>query len=360
LRAVALAAALALAGCGGNNTFGRVNDAGAAGATGGAGAAGAAGGNVDAASPMDAARDQIALGDAAACSPRTLERQAPDLLLLLDRSGSMTNQVDDSACPVGAFDAGTCVRKWEEVTKAINQVVAETESSLHWGLKYFPNDLTCGIQPGVAVSVGAKSAGAIAASVATNAPMAGKTPTRLAVASTGEYLNGLHDGNPKVVLLATDGLPTCTPGTPSSSVPDAPGTVAAIKALADSGIPVYVIGIGTIATGTATLNEMATAGGRPRAADLAYYPVESRQTLVDALHAIGAQTGVCSYALPSALPKPSDVVISTSGIVIPHDAAHADGWDYDATMTSIQLFGTWCAKDKTAALTTVVATQLCQ
>jgi hypothetical protein len=190
--------------------------------------------------------------------------------------------------------------------------------------------------------------------------MAGRTPTRFAVASTGEYLNGLHDGNPKVVLLATDGLPTCTPGLPSSSVPDMPGTVAAIKAIADSGIPVYVIGIGNIATGTATLNEMATAGGRPRAADPAYYPVESRQTLVEALHTIGAQTGVCSYALPSVPSKPSDVIISTSGLVIPRDVAHAEGWDYDAAMNSIQLYGTWCAKDKMAALTGVLVTQLCR
>jgi Mg-chelatase subunit ChlD len=359
VRAVALAAGLVLVGCGGKNTF-RMGAAGATGAAGAMGAAGAAGaGNVDAAAPTDAAPEQVALSDAAACSPQTLERQAPDLLLLLDRSGSMTNQVDDSACPVGAFDAGACVRKWEEVTKAINQVVAETESSLHWGLKYFPNDVSCGIQPGVAVAAGAKSAASIAASIAVNAPMAGKTPTRVAVASAGEYLNGLHDGNPKVVLLATDGLPTCTPGAPSPSLQDVAGTVAAIKALADSGIPVYVIGIGTIAMGTMTLNEMAMAGGRPRAGDLAYYPVESSQTLVDALHAIGAQTGVCAYALPSVPTKPSDVVISTSGLVIPHDAAHAEGWDYDAMMNSIQLYGTWCAKDKTAALTTVVATERC-
>jgi hypothetical protein len=354
------AACLLLAACGGKSSLGRTGAAGAAGAagaTGGAGA-GAAGASTDASTSTDAA---VALSDAAACSPQTLERQAPDLLLLLDRSASMNQQLNDMNCPPDAGPGAAelpCVTKWGEVTKAINQVVAETETTLHWGLKYFPNTMLCGIDPGAAVGVGANNAAAIAASIAATTPL-GSTPTRLAITSAGDYLNVLHDGNPKVVVLATDGLPNCMPGGSSPAVFDGAGAVAAIKTLADSGIPVYVIGIGDVTSGVTTLDQMATAGGRPRPVEPLYYPVDSSLNLFDALHAIGAQSGVCSYALPGVPTRPSDVVISTGGVVIPHDAAHAEGWDYDATMNSIQLYGSWCAKDKMAALTGLLETQRC-
>jgi hypothetical protein len=126
-----------------------------------------------------------------------------------------------------------------------------------------------------------------------------------------------------------------------------------------SGIPVYVIGIGTDPVLVQNLQQMAMAGGRPRPGDPAYYPVESSADLVDALRAIGAQSAPCTYALPTVPLAPNDVVIKAANVVVPHDTTHAEGWDYDANATSIRLFGTWCTKDQAGALTNVEETAPC-
>jgi hypothetical protein len=314
-----------------------------AGSTGAAGATGVAGADASADAPglvFDAGAD-------GACGPVRLDRIAPDLLLLLDRSGSMGNDENDLRCMVGV----PCVTKWSACTMAVNQVVQETEGSLNWGLKYFPTNTTCGVTAGVSVPVGAANTMPIAQSIAATAP-GGSTPTRLAVASAADYLMSLVDPNPKALLLATDGEPNCAPGA-QAQADDSAGAYAAVQMLANAGIPVYVIGIGNVATAEATLNLMAMAGGRPNAGATAYYPTSSSADLVDTLRAIGAQTMPCTYALGAVPASPQDLVVTAAGIVIPRDATHAEGWDYDASGKTIRLFGTWCAKDQANTLVDV-------
>jgi hypothetical protein len=354
---------IASSGCGGAPNA-RPDAAGAAGSSGGAGTtggsngvAGTSGGEAGTTMVLDASADEPSPSPAdAGCGSMRLDRVAPDLLLLLDRSGSMMEQADGMLCP-GGPDAASCVTKWDDFTKAVNQVVMETETSVRWGLKYFANNLQCAVTPGVAVDVGPMNASAIAASIAATTP-AGRTPTRLALESAGEYLRGLTDPNPKSVLLATDGLPNCMPGN-DTTVLDSMGAIAAVKALADSGVPVYVIGIGNIPDATQTLDAMAMAGGRPRAGSPAYYAAGNRTDLVDALRAIGTQSTPCTYALPSVPARPGDVAIKAANVTIPRDPTHAQGWDYDAGMKTIKLYGTWCAMDQMATLTNVEESGIC-
>jgi hypothetical protein len=257
----------------------------------------------------------------------------------------MSNDETDMKCLRGAV----CDDKWTAVTTAVNQVVMETEGSLRWGLKYFPNNATCGVTDGVSVAVGPSNAMPIATSIMATAP-GGSTPTRLAVASAAAYLMSLADPNPKVLLLATDGEPNCAPGA-TTAADD--GAVAAVQALADSGVPTYVIGVGNVVPAQATLNMMAMAGGRPNAGITSYYPVASSGDLIDTLRAIGAQTMPCTYALGAAPASAQDLVVTASNVVIPRDATHANGWDYDTSMKTIRLFGAWCTKDQAGMLTNV-------
>jgi hypothetical protein len=284
-----------------------------------------------------------------------LDRVAPDLMLLLDRSGSMALQLNGTLCQRGAL----CETRWGDCTMAVNQVVKETESSVRWGLKFFPTNAICGVTDTVAVPVGPGNAGAIATSIAGAMP-GGSTPTRLTIVSAAAYLSGLADPNPKVLLLATDGLPNCLPGAPNTAMDDTAGTIAAVKMVADNGIPVYVIGIGSDVMNQQNLEEIAIAGGRPRAASPAFYPVESTADLVDALHAIGAQSMPCTYALPAAPLDPAFVTVSASNVRIPRDQTHAEGWDYgDNTLKTIRLYGSWCTKDQTGMLTDVELVASC-
>jgi hypothetical protein len=311
------------------------------------GAAGAGDASVDA---PNASFDGGADG---ACGPVRLDRVAPDLLLLLDKSGSMANDENDTKCMLGV----ACVTKWSECTMAVNQVVQETQGSLRWGLKFFPNNAACGVTPGVSVPIGPANTMPIADSIAATLP-GGSTPTRLAVASAADYLMSLADPNPKVLLLATDGEPNCAPGA-TSAADDSAGAIAAVQMLADAGIPTYVIGIGNVAIANATLNMMAVAGGRPQAGFTSYYPAASNAELVDTLRAIGAQTMPCTYALGALPASPQDLVVTAGTGVIPRDATHAEGWDYDTGGKTIRLYGTWCAKDQAGTLVNVEETLPC-
>jgi Mg-chelatase subunit ChlD len=350
-------------GAGTSATAGASGDAGAGGSGGNAGGAGAGGtaGTAGAAGAgaSDAGADApVATMDGGGadspCGPMRLDRVAPDLLLLLDRSGSMSNQLDGTICPRG----GLCETRWGDCTMAVNQVVQETETSVRWGLKFFPTNASCGVTDIVSVPVGTSNAGAIAQAIAGTMP-GGSTPTRLAIASAAAYLTGLADPNPKVLLLATDGLPNCLPGAPNTATDDSAGTIAAVKLVADSGIPVYVIGIGSDVMNQINLEQIAIAGGRPRATSPAFYPAESTADLVDVLRAIGAQSMPCTYALPAVPPDPAHAVVSAAQVRIPRDPTHAEGWDYGDMSKTIRLYGTWCTKDQAGMLADVELLATC-
>jgi hypothetical protein len=279
------------------------------------------------------------------CGLRTfgLDKLPPDLLIVLDRSGSMVNKATGGSCDLpGAM----CGSRWVEMTKAINQVVAATQTSIRWGLKFFTNIPACEITDGATVDIGANTAPAIATAIM-NMTTGGQTPTRGAMVSAGAYLKALTDPNPKFVMLATDGEPNCMVGNPMLPFPDTDAAIGSIKAVADLGFPVYVIGVAT--SGDVldmTLRQMAKAGGRPRTADPEYYPVSSSSDLVAALAQIGGQIASCTFALGSQPPDPMNVAVNADGARVPQDLTHMNGWDYGPGMMSIQLYGSWCDKAK--------------
>jgi hypothetical protein len=166
------------------------------------------------------------------------------------------------------------------------------------------------------------------------------------------YLSRLTDTNPKFILLATDGLPNCL-GDESTS--DAAGAIMAVKTSADMGIPVFVIGIGSLPDADATLTAMAIAGGKPQAADPKYYPVTNTAQLTTVLETIGTLTGSCSFGLGTRPPDPSNINITANGAKIPKDPTHTSGWDYGAGQTSVTLFGTWCGDAMAGKLTNIKA-----
>jgi hypothetical protein len=281
-----------------------------------------------------------------------LENVPPDLLVVLDKSGSMANQPDDTACPKGG---GACETKWADTTTAIDMVVTPTQATIRWGLDYFPKGNECAVNAGADVAIAPNNGTPITTSIAGTAP-GGRTPTRTAIMAAATYLNSLTDTNPKYILLATDGEPNCTPGAKNTSDPDDAGAEAAVLAVAMAGIPVYVVGVGN--TGAVdTLNQLAVNGGRPQAGMTKYYPVNNTADLVSVLTMIGGQITSCTFGLGAVPPVPSNVgVYSDPGQVkIPHDTTHANGWDYGAGMKSIELFGTACTDVQSKKTTKIQA-----
>jgi hypothetical protein len=293
--------------------------------------------------------------------PLSLEPVPPDILILLDASGSMNDDTANNTCNNGCG----LTSKWAQATPAIKGVVAETEGSIRWGLKFFADtDATCGVGNGVAVPVGSGNASAIAGAILGRTNGIGgvnngsRTPTRAAENAAAGYLLGLTDLSPRFLLLVTDGQPNCMPGNVDSAADDSAGTVDAVTAAATAGIPTLVIGVSTSASpADATLTDAAIAGGYPRAASPSYYPVSSGAELTAALHALIDQTPDCTFALP---PPPNSnlssggIGVVVGGAEIPHDPSHTYGWDYTSTgQTAIEIYGQVCDDINSGAVTSV-------
>jgi hypothetical protein len=305
--------------------------AGTSGVTGGAGSNGMTG--AAASTPSDGAN----------CGAQNygLQNVPPDMLIVLDRSGSMNQDAAGNMCD----PTMGCMQKWPQMSAGIDQVVMSTQGSIRWGLKYFPDDdadMSCnGAGPPAVMIAPMNYAGVHGSLSMTLANPGGRTPTAAAVMSAATYLRGLTDPNPKYILLATDGEPNCGGGRGGGS--DRAGAVAAVRAAAMAGIPVYVVGIGNVAASVDTLNMMATAGGRPKMGGTEqYYPVSNTAELVTSLTTIGMQIASCSFGLASVPPVPTNVGVYADGKKIPQDPTHANGWDYGAGMRSIELFGSYC------------------
>jgi len=106
----------------------------------------------------------------------------------------------------------------------------------------------------------------------------------------------------------------------------------AIKAAADAGFPVYVVGIGP---SVGNLDSMAQNGGTAN-----YYPATSPQQLNDALAAISKVVASCTFTSTTPPPDPSLVYVYVDKQLVKKDAS--DGWAFGADNSTIVLHGSVC------------------
>lgn len=270
----------------------------------------------------------------AACGSTTasLTKQPADLLLVLDKTGSLTRAMDSTTnCPTGST---TCQQRWDTLVYGLNTVLTGSSTDVNWGLEVFNSDGICGVDP-PEVPVAPGSAAAVQAYIAGIAP-SGSTPTRLAIDTAVTYLKTLTDPNPKSILLATDGEPNCLGGVGGTT--DLLGAQNSIAAAFNAGYKVYVLGVGPE---TANLNTLAVADGTQQ-----YYPALTPDALTAALSAIVGSVTSCTFSLGKAPPVPSNVVVEFNAdtrLRAPRDTSHSNGWDYTSPDdTTIQFYGSWC------------------
>jgi hypothetical protein len=269
----------------------------------------------------------------------------PDLLVVLDRSGSMTSP-PTTFPPV--FNS-----KWNIMRDGLNTVITAKQMAIKFGLLEFPSDDNCAADATPEVPIGLNAATLFANYFAARSPN-GNTPAHVALGSALTYYGSIPV-NPagRYVLFATDGLPNCGNGDPSTD--SSAETVAAVTALKSSGIKTYVLGFGTFGLPTGVLNDAAVAGGVPKAGTNKFYEANNSAELDAALAAIagGVIVPSCTFQLQSAPPDPNNVTITINGQVIPRSTAHTDGWDYYPNMMTITFFGSACSTIKTGAMTKV-------
>jgi hypothetical protein len=290
-----------------------------------------------------------------------------DILLIQDRSGSMDDDATATSC-LGGCGANS---KWAQVFAAVQQVVTTTDTTVNWGLKFFADtDGLCGVGNGVAVTVGPHNGSAMVAqfqaSTKANGGLDGgsRTPTRLAVQAGAAYLATLTDANPRYILLATDGLPNCSPDNPTNqTADDSAGATAAIAAAATMGFKTFVVGIGNT-MGDATLNMFADAGGEAQTgAATHFYQINDTASLVSALGAILGHAVSCRFdigAAPNSMTSDDFIDVFGDGTAIPKDSTMTNGWYYTNTAhTSIEIYGPTCDKITGGAIRNVTVTFRC-
>jgi hypothetical protein len=257
----------------------------------------------------------------------------PDLLVVLDRSGSMT---DFPAVFPPIFET-----KWNVMEDALKAITVMKDMSIKFGLMDFSSDGNCGASPTPNIPIALGTHTAFTSYYATRTPT-GNTPSHLALGAALQYFQSIPVNTAgRYVLFATDGLPNCKGGDPNMT--SYPETVAAVQALHDAGIPTYVLGLDSFAN-TTVLNDAATAGGEAQSGATKYYDASNPTSLAAALQAIagGIVVPSCTFALASAPPVPDDVTVTINGMAVPRSPSHASGWDYYPDAMTITFFGATC------------------
>ena len=327
-------------------------------------------------------------------SPFAAEALPVQMLLVIDKSGSMNTSIADD------------VSRWAAMEDAINAAVAATSESVGYGLLMYPSDSSCGVSSDVDVPVltGADVADNIASALADATPEC-STPTAAALAAALAYFDeggaGADLEGNKYVLLATDGGPncnadlTCEEATCTSNMEQAAytgdgdgpypvckpedeggigncctaganvdclddeATVAAVSALAAKGVKTIVVGIPGTEAYAAVLDAVAIEGNAPNPdAPPSYYAVEggSATGLTEVLGSItmGLITS-CEFQLGSVPPAKNLLNVEVDGTRVPRDPDKLEGWYLDESTSppTVVLVGETCEKVKTQGAETV-------
>jgi hypothetical protein len=287
----------------------------------------------------------------------------PDIMLVMDRSLSMTNDVNDQQCPGATGNNGNCGAnsKWQLTVPVLTQVMTSTDATVNWGMYYLGDEpAMCGVATAPVVPIAPMNAAAVTTSLTGNL-FNGQTgtPTRRVLQGAVSYLTGLTDMNPKFMVLATDGQPNCATAT-GLNMDDSAGSEQAVADALTAGIPTFVVGIGNTGA-VASLNRMAIAGGRPKTGGTAsYYQVDDAAALGSALATIVGQTASCTFDIGPAPDGTTAKGLGVFGDGTPIVMDPANGWSFkNAQMTSIILTGPICDQVLSGAIHDVTVAFVC-
>jgi hypothetical protein len=278
----------------------------------------------------------------------------PDVLILLDRSGSMMTDI-----PVPPYRP-----LWHIITRAILEIVESPRDDEVWfGLMTFPGP-SCGCDPPlpgdilVEPVVGAHDAIDDAFS---GLEVCGGTPTSTSLQSALGYLVTSTTDHPKYVLLATDGAPNCNPYLdPSTCTCTSPAgcpygewclddelTYDVLDMLCEAGIKTFVLGMmGWTYEYHWVLQNMATHGCTHR-----FYAADDPEEIDGALDDIMRYVADCNVGVRcSRIPDPELVnfYLRPDGTVIPRSLEHEIGWDWveacedGSSVGQVAFFGEHC------------------
>ncbi len=322
----------------------------------------------DAGAPVSLAEDAVAppscdagtQGGVCGCLDLSLLSDPPNLFFVLDHSGSMA---DDG--------------KWSTIRSVVAAIIQRIGPRARFGAAAFPApNATDSCAAGVLVmplAQGDAPAGTWGPTTSaftfdTNFAAIGGTPTAATLTALTPTVTAFPGKT--FLILATDGGPNCDSTVtcdPSACIPniesdpgcapdggpnccdgqplnclDSAATVKAVAALAEAGVPTYVIGVPGSGPYAAVLDQMAIAGGTARPTTPYYYAVDSTDTaaFTGTLSTVAAKiTASCVLTLSQAPPDPAQLNVYLDGVVVPKDPTN--GWTLSGATVTLE--GTTCA-----------------
>lgn len=299
--------------------------------------------------------------------------QVPDMMIVLDRSGSMTEG-----------------RRWQPSVSALKRVTQELQSQIAFGLAMFPappadpsmvlgDAFACITAPdpqmcldmldaqacapgGIVTPIAIDNAGPIGQILDQTVP-AGGTPTPETLQLlVDEFANQSVDPDAlppaKYILLVTDGQPTCPVGMGSMVTPDdVNASNAAMDALTGAGVKTYVIGYDTNTPGNEALAQVldgfAQRGGT---GDTMHRPVEDEASLLAVLQSIASELVSCTYVLDNAPSRADFVRVLLDGQQINLD--DPNGWTLVGDRT-VEVQGAACDQLRSTGAHSIEVTVQC-
>lgn len=270
-----------------------------------------------------------------------LDAVPPNVMILLDRSGSMDGDVP-----------GSSDNRWEVAVSVVETVTSAFDANVRFGLATYSSCIAPGCSPGtIVVPILPANAGNVQNFLATTAGVGSINGQVVGPDGLTRYL--CDSGNPETstgvslqalvgepslqdperknaVLLITDGGES---GDCTSNV-DGPGGAAALFGQA---IPVltFAVGFGDAVSGQ--LEAIAVAGGTEHGL-LANDPTSLQMALEGALQTVAS----CTFTLDQVPEDPSQIYVffDLDPAGVPNDAV--DGWTYDPVTNSVTFHGSSC------------------
>lgn len=280
----------------------------------------------------DTDSDSDADSDTEACGDRTVDFSSdpPTVLLLIDRSGSMTENFGNDS-------------RWNVARTALvdaeNGFVAQLESEIRFGLTMYahpdtgstscPSSLE-GIDP--ALDNYDEIAQLYNASEPSN-----NTPTAASVRAVTETLKDDTSPGSKVIVLVTDGLPDTCANPDSEDAAAMNASVDAVEAAFDAGIRTYVISVGDADN---HFQDLANAGAGLDAG-AKYFAALNQSELTDAFDNIISGVRECIFQLKGEVSSGSESECSVSINNNSVEFNGENGWRLN-TASQMELLGSAC------------------